>query len=205
MKTVAGYVYNTYLFVKSWFDSPKRMGALFPSFARTGKMLASIIKDPHNSRVVELRAGTGQVTDQIVNAGVDLNKFATIEFDEKFCAEIQKKHSNGLRIFNIDAAAMVEKLPSEFVGNTDYIISTLPLITLGQAKAKDVIEAVFKMLKPGGVYIQITFSPLKPKYMKGLGLKATKICVSWINLPPTHIWRICKRSTFVPTLSPALS
>ena len=205
MNTVAGYVYNTYLFVKSWFDSPKRMGALFPSFARTGKMLAGLIKDPHNVRVVELGAGTGQVTDQIVNAGVDLNKFATIEFDQKFCGELLKKHPEGLQIFNIDAAAMGEKLPSEFVGNTDYIISTLPLITLREAKAKEVIEAVFRMLKQGGVYIQITFSPLKPKYMKRLGLKATKICVSWINLPPTHIWRICKRSTFVSTIVPNLS
>ncbi len=206
MKTLTGYVYNTCLFLKSWFDSPTRMGALFPSFARTGRIIASIIKDPHNVRVVELGAGTGQVTDQIVAAGVDLKNFASIEFDQKFCAELQSKHPS-LQLFNIDATTMAERLPSHFVGKTDYIISTLPLITLGQIKAKEVIDAVFKVLRPGGVYIQITFSPIKPKYMKKMGLRATKICISWINLPPTHIWRICKRAQTAetPQMVPAMS
>ncbi len=204
MNAVAGYVYNTYLFLKSWFDSPKRMGALFPSFARTGKILASLIKDKQNARVVELGAGTGQVTDQIIASGIDMAKFATIEFDQKFCAELRRKHPVGLNLFNIDAATMAEKLPADFVGKTDYIISTLPLITLGEAKAKEVIEAVFKVLKPGGVYIQITFSPLKPKYMKKMGLKATKLCIAWINLPPTHIWRICKRPEVEPEVIPTM-
>ncbi len=208
MKTLTGYVYNTYLFLKSWYDSPTRMGALFPSFARTGRIIASIIKDPANVKVVELGAGTGQVTDQIVAAGVAQENFASIEFDKKFCSELLKKHPN-LQLFNIDATTMAEQLPSKFVGKTDYIISTLPLITLGQKKAKEVIEAVFKVMRPGGVYIQITFSPIKPKYMKKMGLRATKICMSWINLPPTHIWRICKRSqlqaTEVPSMVPAMT
>ena len=204
MKTISGYVYNTYLFLKSWFDSPTRMGALFPSFARTGRILASIIKDQANVNVVELGAGTGQVTDQIIAAGVNLDNFATIEFDTHFCNEVRNKHP-GIRILNIDAATMEENLPKRFVGNTDYIISTLPLITLGEKKAKEVIEAVFKVLKPGGVYIQITFSPIKPKYMKKLGLRAKKICVAWINLPPTHIWRICKIGQQIPSFIPAMS
>ena len=205
MSSIGGYIYNSYLFLKSWFDSPKRMGALFPSFARTGKILAGLVKDINNVRVLELGAGTGQVTDQIIACGVDMNNFATVEFDSKFCDELRKKHPEGLRLFNIDAAHIVERLPAEFVGQTDYVVSTLPLITLGESKAKEVIEAVFKVLKPGGVYIQITFSPLKPKYMKKMGLKATKLCVAWINLPPTHIWRICRRQQAEAALIPAMS
>eukprot|EP00830_Metopus_es_P009641 TRINITY_DN192_c0_g1_i1.p1 TRINITY_DN192_c0_g1~~TRINITY_DN192_c0_g1_i1.p1 ORF type:complete len:242 (-),score=45.53 TRINITY_DN192_c0_g1_i1:62-694(-) len=192
MRRIGAWFYNTYLFLKSWYDSPSRMGALFPSFSRTGKMLASVIKDPENVRVVELGAGTGQVTEQIIKAGVRLDKFATIEFDPNFCEEIAKKNP-GMKIFNIDAADIATKLPKEFVGHTDYIISTLPLITLGVEKAKEVAKAVFKTLKPGGVYVQITYTPFKPKYMKKLGLRATKLCISWLNLPPTHIWRLCPK------------
>eukprot|EP00826_Nyctotherus_ovalis_P009983 TRINITY_DN12648_c0_g1_i3.p1 TRINITY_DN12648_c0_g1~~TRINITY_DN12648_c0_g1_i3.p1 ORF type:complete len:219 (-),score=50.67 TRINITY_DN12648_c0_g1_i3:177-833(-) len=193
MKAFKDYIYNEYLFLKSWFDDPKRMGTLFPSFACTGKTIASVVKDPHNSRVLELGAGTGQVTTQLISAGVSLDKFATVEADKNFCEELRKKLPQGTNVLNIDARTMAETLPPEFIGKTDYIVSTLPLIALGEENAKKVINQVFKVLKPGGVYIQITFSPFKPKYMKKMGLKATKLCVAWINLPPTHIWRICRR------------
>ena len=192
MKAVAGYVYDTYLFLKSWFDNPKRMGALFPSFARTGKKLAGIIRSLENAKVVELGAGTGQVTDQIIAHGVKKENFVAVEFDPDFCKKIEEKHPKAVNILCIDAAKIYTELPEEFLGKTDYVISTLPLITLGEAKAKEVVEAVFKTLKPGGVYIQITYTPYKPKYMKKLNLRVKKLCVSWLNLPPTFIWRICK-------------
>jgi len=204
MNTISKYVYNTYLFLKSWFDSPKRMGTLFPTFARTGRMLASVIKDVQNVRVLELGMGTGQVTEQILNSGVRMENFATVEFDPKFCSEVQARHPD-LKILNMDAASIATKAPKEFIGQTDYIISTLPLITLGVNKAKEIIDAIFKVLKPGGVYVQITYHPAKPTYMKSMGLKVTKLCISWINLPPTHIWRICKRQDPEPSFIPALT
>ena len=199
MKAVTGYVYDTCLFLRSWYDSPTRMGAWFPSFARTGKMLAGIIRDVNNAKVVELGAGTGQVTEQIIATGIKPENFVTIEFDQGFCKALLEKHPKGLNLLNIDAAKMEEELPNDFMRNVDYVISTLPLITLGEKKAKEVIEAVFKVMKPGGVYIQITYTPYKPKYMKELGLKATKLCISWLNLPPTHIWRICQKKPSVPS------
>ena len=191
--------------MKSWCDSPKKMGTLFPSFARTGRHMAELVKDPKNCRVLELGAGTGQITTQLVEAGVDLEKFATVEADKNFCDELRKKLPAGTNVLNIDARTMTETLPKEYVGKTDYIVSTIPLIALGQENAKKIIDQVFKVLKPGGVYIQITFSPLKPKYMKKMGLKATKLCISWINLPPTHIWRICQRVQVNPSFIPEAS
>ena len=199
MKRLGRYLYNTFLVLKSWFDNPKRMGALFPSFTRTAKMLAGIIKDNENVRVVELGAGTGPVTDQIIASGVREDNFYTVEFDPKLCATIQARHP-GLHILNIDAATMIEHLPKAFVGNTDYVISTLPLIVLGKEKAKEIINSIFAVLKPGGVYIQITYTPWRPSYMREIGLKVTQLCVSWINLPPTFIWRICPSAV---GLSPA--
>ena len=192
MQAFKDYIYNEYLFLKSWFDDPKRMGTLFPSFASTGKTIAELVKDPQNSRVLELGAGTGQITTQLINSGVNLKKFATVEADKNFCAELRKKLPEGTKILNIDARTMTETLPDEFIGKTDYIVSTVPLISLGEENAKKIIDQVFKVLKPGGVYIQITFSPFKPSYMKKLGLETTKLCTAWINLPPTHIWRICQ-------------
>jgi phosphatidylethanolamine/phosphatidyl-N-methylethanolamine N-methyltransferase len=192
MEGVKGYAWDTYMFLKSWFSSPKQMGTMFPSTKKTGKKIAGLIKDAEHVLVVELGAGTGQVTERILEDGVRPENFVAVEYDRGFCEELYKKYPAGPAILNIDAANVLEHLPSRFIGQTDYLISTLPLLTLGPEKAKEIVEAIFKVLKPNGVYIQVTLSMFQPKYVKVLGLRATRLCISWMNIPPMHIWRICK-------------
>ena len=193
MKSIKSYVWDTVLFLKSWFHSPNQMGTIFPSSYITGKKIAQLIKDPQNSIVVELGAGTGQVTDEIIAMGIPQDHFATIEYDPRLCKELSSKYPKGLNLLNIDAADMLEELPKQFIGKTDYVISTLPLIPLKKEKALKIIDSIFEVLKPGGVYVQVTLSPFKPKYMDELGLRATKLFVSWVNLPPMHVWRISRK------------
>lgn len=192
MDRVKSYAWDSYLFLKSWFDSPKKMGTLLPSSSKTGKKIADLIKDVENVLVVELGAGTGQITEKIVEGGVQPDNFVTVEYDERFCKELHKRFPTLPSILNIDAADTIKHLPAKFIGKTDYLISTLPLITLGEEKAKTIVNEIFKVLKPNGVYIQVTLSPFKPKYIDELGLKATKLCVSWLNFPPMHVWRFCR-------------
>lgn len=199
MKSIKSYAWDTVLFLKSWFHSPNQMGTLFPSSSSTGKKIAQIIKDPQNSIVVELGAGTGQVTDEIISMGVSQDHFATVEYDTRLCKELSLKYPKGLNLLNIDAADILEELPKHFIGKTDYIISTLPLIPLKKEKAQKIVDSIFEVLKPGGVYIQVTLSPFRPKYMDELGLRTTKLFVSWVNLPPMHVWRICKKIVEQPT------
>ena len=194
MERIKAYAWDSYLFLKSWFSSPKQMGTLFPSTSKTGQKIADLIKDPENVLVVELGAGTGQVTEKILDGGVPPENFATVEYDPRFCKELHKKFPDISTILNIDAADVIAHLPSKFIGCTDYLISTLPLLTLGETKARKIVEEIFKVLKPNGVYIQVTLSPFKPKYIEDFGLVATKLCVSWLNMPPMHVWRICKKN-----------
>ncbi|MDR3736769.1 MAG: methyltransferase domain-containing protein [Acidobacteriaceae bacterium] len=192
MERLRTYAWDMYLFMRSWFSSPKQMGEIMPSSSKTGKKIADLIKDVENVLVVELGAGTGQITEKIVEGGVQPDKFVTVELDPRFCKELRKRFPMVKSILNIDAADILKHLPSKFVGKTDYLISTLPLLMLGNDKAKAIVDAIFKTLKPNGVYIQVTLSPFQPKYIEELGLKATKLCVSWLNLPPMHVWRICR-------------
>eukprot|EP00826_Nyctotherus_ovalis_P034277 TRINITY_DN2830_c0_g2_i1.p1 TRINITY_DN2830_c0_g2~~TRINITY_DN2830_c0_g2_i1.p1 ORF type:complete len:235 (-),score=41.68 TRINITY_DN2830_c0_g2_i1:144-764(-) len=198
MKSIKSYAWDTALFLKSWLHSPNQMGTLFPSSSTTSKKIAQLIKDPQNAVVLELGAGTGQVTDEIVALGVPEECFATVEYDARLCKELMLKYPKGLNLLNIDAADMLEELPARFIGKTDYVISTLPLIPLKKDKAQKIVDSIFQVLKPGGVYIQVTLSPFRPKYMEDLGLRTTKLFVSWVNLPPMHVWRICKRIVETP-------
>ena len=192
MQSIKGYIWDVYLFCKSWYNSPKQMGTIFPSSSKTGQKIAALIKDPENVTVVELGAGTGQVTDEILQLGIPKDRFVTIEYDTNLCKELAAKHPKDLNLLNIDAADMLEHLPKEYIGKTDYVISTLPLIPLGEQKTRQIIETIFTVLKANGVYIQVTLSPFQPKYVNALGLKATKLFISWLNIPPMHVWRICK-------------
>ena len=178
------------LFIKSWFSSPKQMGTIFPSSAATGRKIADLVKDPKNVKVLELGAGTGQVTDELATMGIPAENFVSVEYDTTLFKELKKKHPTGINLLNIDACDILEKLPKEFIGQTDYVISTLPLIPLGWEKLTKIVDAIFKVLKPGGVFVQVTLSPLKPKYVDQLKLHATKLFISWYNIPPMHVWRL---------------
>ena len=193
MQKVKGYSLDTFLFLKSWFSSPKQMGCIFPSSEKTSTKIAGLIKDAKNMKVVELGAGTGQITEKILSQGVLTKNFVTVEYDNMFCKELQRKFPEIPVILNIDAEDILSHLPEGFEGKTDYLISTLPLLMLEPSKAKNIVDAIFKVLKPNGVYIQVTLSLFQPKYIEELGLKATKICISWLNVPPMHVWRICKK------------
>eukprot|EP00831_Metopus_contortus_P055480 TRINITY_DN4697_c0_g1_i4.p1 TRINITY_DN4697_c0_g1~~TRINITY_DN4697_c0_g1_i4.p1 ORF type:complete len:268 (+),score=51.00 TRINITY_DN4697_c0_g1_i4:36-839(+) len=201
IQKMKAYFWDMMLFCRSWFNCPKQMGTIFPSSKSTGKAIANIIKCPDHVRVVEVGAGTGQITSEIVKLGIPNEQFVAIEYDSGLCEKLRKTQSQGLQVLNMDAADMVEKLPKEFIGHTDYLISTLPLIPMGEEKCRKVVDSIFTVLKPNGVYIQVTLSPAKPKYVDLLGLEATKICVSWLNIPPMHIWRIRRPSSSQQYLS----
>eukprot|EP00826_Nyctotherus_ovalis_P022009 TRINITY_DN17202_c0_g1_i2.p1 TRINITY_DN17202_c0_g1~~TRINITY_DN17202_c0_g1_i2.p1 ORF type:complete len:233 (+),score=34.41 TRINITY_DN17202_c0_g1_i2:86-700(+) len=192
MESIKSYIWDMGLFFRSWFNSPKQMGTVFPSSSATGKKIAALVKDRGNSRVVELGAGTGQVTDELVAMGISSEHFVAIEYDASLCKELLKKHPKDVNLLNIDAADMLEYLPKEFVGQTDYVISTLPLIPLGREKCRKIIDTIFKVLKPGGVFVQVTLSPLKPKYVDELKLSSAKLFISWVNIPPMHVWRLSR-------------
>ncbi|MET3520478.1 phospholipid N-methyltransferase [Mesorhizobium abyssinicae] len=91
------------------------------------------------------------------------------------------------------------------------VISGLPLLSMPDHKVIAILDGAFAHLKPGGAFYQFTYGPRCPvaqPILEGLGLSATHIGRTMLNVPPAAVYRIARhparapRDRTVATISP---
>src|SRR3982074_2277560 len=110
---------GTALFLKRWLRRPLAMGAVMPS----GRLLAAAmakttqaVLEGRPGHVVELGAGTGEVTKALLAAGIAPERLALIERDPEL-AIFLRRHFPGPRIIEGDAARLPRLLADHGVAS----------------------------------------------------------------------------------------
>jgi phosphatidylethanolamine/phosphatidyl-N-methylethanolamine N-methyltransferase len=184
---------GTALFLKRWLRRPFAMGAVVPS----GRLLAEAMarttlaviasRDGH---VVELGAGTGHVTNALLAAGIPAGRLALVERDPEL-ASFLRRHFQGLRILEGDAARLVRLLAANGIERVAAVVSSLPLLTLPAGVVNGIVSSVFEALPRGGALVQFTYGPSPPvprAVRERLHLQATSGPRIWRNVPPAVVW-----------------
>src|SRR6478672_11312051 len=120
------------LFLKRWLRRPFAMGAVVPS----GRLLAEAMAcrtvseiQGHDGHVIELGAGTGQVTKALLAAGIPGDRLALVERDPELAAFL-RRHFRGPKIIEGDAARLPRLLAAHGVDRVAAVVSSLPLLSL---------------------------------------------------------------------------
>src|SRR5215813_985800 len=99
---------GTTLFLKRWLRRPFAIGAVVPS----GRLLAEAMAeatlanlDGRDGHVVELGAGTGEVTKALLAKGIAPERLAVVERDPELSLFL-RRHFAGPRIIEGDAAKL---------------------------------------------------------------------------------------------------
>jgi phosphatidylethanolamine/phosphatidyl-N-methylethanolamine N-methyltransferase len=184
---------GTALFLKRWLRRPFSVGAVVPSgrllaeaMART--TLAALGERP--GHVVELGAGTGQVTKALLAAGIDPQRLTLVERDGELAAFL-RRHFPGLRIIEGDAVRLPRLLADSGVERVSVVVSSLPLLSLPAEIVKGIVEGVFQALPRGAALVQFTYGPTPPvprALRQGLRLVGTHGHRIWRNVPPAVVW-----------------
>src|SRR3977135_1255310 len=110
---------GTTLFLKRWLRRPFAMGAVVPS----GRLLAEAMADTTKAvlagrpgYIVELGAGTGEVTKALLAAGIAPERLALVERDPEL-ARFLRRHFPGPRIIQGDAARLPRLLADHGVAS----------------------------------------------------------------------------------------
>lgn len=181
------------LFFRRWIKHPLQLGTLAPITAKLANLAASSLIDK-NGIYVEIGAGTGRLSRALLYQGIKSENLALVELDHFFCnflketiPSILNSKENLPYIIEGDASHLPEILPSHFVGKVDTVFSVIPFMYIPPEARQAIIEAAFKVLKPGGSIIHITYSPRSPLgFMKDL--KQGRYGQLWFNLPPGFVW-----------------
>ena len=116
-------------FFKGWIRNPLAMGAFAPSGKSLAKLMAKDVGA--GSRVIELGAGTGTVTEALLANGVAPSNLYVVERDPQFVKILERRFP---RCHVIAADALALALPFDAAGAFDFVISGLPLLCFSPDK-----------------------------------------------------------------------
>jgi phosphatidylethanolamine/phosphatidyl-N-methylethanolamine N-methyltransferase len=184
---------GTALFLKRWLRRPLAMGAVVPS----GRLLAEAMArttiaelGDRMGHVVELGAGTGEVTKALLAAGIDPRRLVLVERDPEL-ASFLRGHFAGTQIIEGNAAVLPGLLVANGVQNVAAVVSSLPLLSLPAEVVSGIVQGVFEALPSGAALVQFTYGPNPPvrrALRERLGLDASSGKRIWRNVPPAVIW-----------------
>jgi phosphatidylethanolamine/phosphatidyl-N-methylethanolamine N-methyltransferase len=184
---------GTALFIKRWLRQPLAMGAVMPSGPLLTRALALTAMREIQGRdghVIELGAGTGQVTKALLAAGIAPDRLALIERDPELVAFL-RRHFRDPRIIEGDAARLPKLLAAEGVAKVATVVSGLPLLSLPAEVVTGIVHGVFEALPRGAALVQFTYGPVPPipkplrESLHLVGAHGRRI---WRNVPPAVVW-----------------
>lgn len=181
-------------FFRSWLQDPFNVASVVPSSRWLARLMATDLGP--GARVVELGAGTGTLTEAILARGVRPADLYLVEQCPPF-VEILRSRFPQSTVLRADAADLSRHV-TELVGAVDYIVSGLPILWFAKDKKTRILAEAFSLLRPEGRFHQFTYlgrPPVGHRLLAELGLKATLIGLSPINLPPAFVYRFERLAT----------
>src|SRR3954447_19321543 len=123
---------GTALFLKRWLRRPLAMGAVVPS----GRLLAEALAltavaemKGREGHIIELGAGTGEVTKALLAAGIAPERLVLVERDPEF-APFLRRHFTAPPIVEGDAPRLPRLLADHGIAPIAAVVSSLPLLSL---------------------------------------------------------------------------
>jgi phosphatidylethanolamine/phosphatidyl-N-methylethanolamine N-methyltransferase len=183
---------ETELFFRQWLRSPKSMGSIIPSSRALGRAVASQVSWQPGQVVVELGAGTGAISQELIESGLPPEAMMMIELDRSLFEYLRERFPK-VRVVNGDATRLVDILRQQGVDDVGTVISGLPMVNMPLAFQRSIVEQGLAAMGPGGCMLQYSYSPISPIPAKKLCVEVKLVKFVLRNFPPATIWRYRRR------------
>ena len=184
---------NPLPFLGGWSRDPVAVGWPFASSYWTSRRLAQAALDaaiPGGGPVLELGAGTGPVTEALIEGGCAVDQIIVVERDAGLCRTLERRF-RGLPILHGNALEIDAILARARVSSVRVVLSGLPMRTVAPEVAARCYSGAFQLMPSGGAIIQYTYGyrPSVDPDCTALKLDAKFVGREWRNIPPMGIWR----------------
>jgi len=183
---------NPLPFLRGWSRDPVAVGLPFASSYWTARRLAQAVNNaaiPGSGPILELGAGTGAVTEALIETGCAVDQLIVVERDAELCGALARRFA-GLQILQGDALELGGVLANARIPAVGVVLSGLPMRVVPQQAAVRCYAQAFRLMPIGGAIIQYTYGfrpPVDPDEAV-LKLDATFVGREWRNVPPMAIW-----------------
>lgn len=194
-------------FFREFRETFNTTGAIAPSGKSLAKAIVTPLRDHEKpSRILEVGAGTGAVTKEIIKHVRERDLFDAVELNERFVEVLNyrfahepawKKVASRCRVLHM---AVQELHPDELY---DYVICGVPFNNFSIGLTREIFRHLTKLLKPGGTltffeykwirgFKGLVAGPTERKRLTGVGRVLGRYLqrfefqcnTAWVNFPP---------------------
>ena len=175
------------LFTKKFVQCPRTIGSIVPSSSFLTESILSNIKWCDVGSIVELGAGTGVFTRQIIQRLENKAKLFVFEIEPELRANLQAETQ--MEIYS-DAVKLPQILESAGIMHVDFVISSLPYAVLPREMTDSILRGVVKSIGQDGTFLAYQYS-LQMKSLFARIFKNVNIRFVTFNIPPAFVYE-CK-------------
>lgn len=182
-------------FLAAWVSKPRQTASVVPSSRYLARLMVSDI-DPRGGRVLELGGGTGVFTRAILETGLASDALEVVEINPAFARSLRRQFPTVSVLESY--AQSVSHVAAGAPGDYQTVVSGLPLLAMGPVMHADILSESFRMLRPGGSFIQFTYSlrsPVSRDILNALDLDVERIGQTVRNFPPATVFRFFRKES----------
>lgn len=182
---------DKWLFFRKFIEKGRTISSAVPS---STSLVAGVLRRVDFTRpatIVELGAGTGAVTTEIVARLRPFHRFVAVENDPDFCNILRRRFPETL-LLQADASEIAKPLADMGIHKVDYILSGLPTPNLSAKATVRLWRWLHHALAPEGLFIQITIAPLVYRKFYDRLFDSVEYRMVWRNLPPGGVYWCAK-------------
>jgi len=172
-------------FLRAFAANPRQVGAILPTSRYAVRDMLDLGDVPGAGLVVELGAGTGVQTGEILaRMGPDA-RLVALEIDPALARLLEERFDDPRLQVVCDSAEHLDKhLSGE---RADVLVCALPFTSLEPGLRRRILDSMPKALAPGGVALVIQYSPLIQSELRRL-FPSVRRRISVLNVPPAFLF-----------------
>jgi phospholipid N-methyltransferase len=179
------------LFLAKFLRHGTAIASLTPSSPWLARAICDGIDYTTARCLVELGAGTGPITAELLRRAPPSCRVVIVERDPDFCERLRQRFP-AADIVEADACDLERLLDERGVAAVDHVLCGLPLPSFAREDRDRVIAAACRRLAPGGTFRQLTEIPwlywrLYYRYFEDVRFRFV-----FRNLPPAGFY-LCRR------------
>jgi phospholipid N-methyltransferase len=178
---------DLWLVLRKFVSNARSVATVAPSSRFLSRAIVRGIDWSKTRCVVELGAGTGPVTQQLVNVGPPGVRLVVNEFDPDFCRVLKSKFPT-VEVVEGDARALGEMLAERGISRVDCVLSGLPLTHFAEADRTAVIDQAGALLSPDGEFRQLTTAPWLYRSLYRRYFRDVSFRLVMRNIPPGGVY-----------------
>jgi len=174
-------------FFKTWTQAPLKLGAVVPSSRAFARMMIACAEPDPNGYVLELGAGTGVVTQALLDHGHAPERIVSVEYDPEFFRLLRDRFPR-VNVIHGDAFNLDGTLGAFRDTIFSAVLSGVPILMLPEQKRIAYIEDKLARVAPGGNMTQLSYAWTPPQ--PAVPGRFTVEKSPWVvkNLPPGRVW-----------------